>query len=205
MSYILEELSREEAQFAALSSQTSSGTITVQMEVPASRPLQPPRLKQLSVDQQSEVQLTKDTNVFAGLYVVNRKAVGLGMGYVGTRIRLNKGTWVSGTYVLSQKRKITLETARELSRTMNVRMSLSAMESGVMGLKLASSNRLTGTLMGAVDVAIGANEDFLGLGLTSMRGKTELSGRIRLSASDVALKGVYENRYVAPSPTIAVT
>lgn len=195
VAYILEELTSEEAQFAAMTSQTSSGTVTVQMEVPPLRPLRPPQLKQLTVDQQMEVSLTKDTTVFAGLYVVNRKQVGLGMGYVGTRVRLNKGTWVSGTYVLSQKRKLTIETARELSKTMNVRTSLSVLESGVMGLKLASSNRLNPTLMGSVDVAIGGNEDSLGVGITSSQGKAEVSGRIRVSASEIAVKGIYENRY----------
>lgn len=104
VSYILEELSAEEMQYAALSAQASSGTITVHMDVP--RPITFPRLKQLSVDQQMEVALTGQTSVFGGLYVVTRKAAGMGMGYVGTRVHLSKGTWVSGTYVLSQKRKV---------------------------------------------------------------------------------------------------
>jgi curved DNA-binding protein CbpA len=193
VAYILEELSAEEMQYAALSAQNSSGTITVHMEVP--RPLQTPRLKQLSVEQQVEVSLTGATSLFGGLYVVNRKAVGMGMGYIGTRLQLGKGTWVSGTYVLSQKRKVTIETSRELSRSVNVRASLSGAESGNIGLKLASSRRLSASLMGNADLAVGTGEDeALGFGLTSSNGKRELTGRLRVSDSEVALKGIYENR-----------
>jgi len=193
VAYILEELSAEEMQYAALSAQNSSGTITVHMEVP--RPLQTPRLKQLSVDQQVEVSLTGATSLFGGLYVMNRKAVGIGMGYIGTRLQLGKGTWVSGTYVLSQKRKLTIETSRDLSRAVNVRVSLSGAESGNVGLKLASSRRVSASLMGTADLAVGTCEDeALAFGLTSSNGKRELTGRLRVSDSEVALKGIYENR-----------
>ncbi len=193
VAYILEELSAEEMQYAALSAQGSSGTLTVHMEVP--RPPTAPRLKQLSVEQQVEVALTGATSIFGGLYVVNRKAVGLGMGYVGARMQLGKGTSVSTTYVLSQKRKLTIETSRELSRSVNVRASLSGSESGSLGLKLASSRRISGSLLGTVDLTVGTGEDeALGFGLTSSNGKRELTGRLRISDTEVAVKGIYENR-----------
>jgi hypothetical protein len=40
------------------------------------------------------------------VYVVTRKAVGFGMGYVGGRFEVAKGTHVNLTYVLSQKNKV---------------------------------------------------------------------------------------------------
>ena len=40
------------------------------------------------------------------VYVVTRKAAGFGMGYVGGRFEVAKGTHLSCTYVLSQKNKV---------------------------------------------------------------------------------------------------
>lgn len=193
VAYILEDLSAEEMQYSALSAQGSSGTVTVHMEIP--RPLKPPRLKQLSVEQQVEVPLTGATSLFAGIFVINRKAVGMGMGYVGARLQLSKATWISGTYLLSQKRKLTIESSRELSGAVNVRASLSCAEDGNLGLKLASSRRLSATLTGTVDLTAGSGEDeAIGFGLTSSNGKRELTGRLRVSDAEVSVKGIYENR-----------
>lgn len=40
------------------------------------------------------------------VYVVTRKAVGFGMGYVGGRMEVAKGTQLNATYVMSQKNKV---------------------------------------------------------------------------------------------------
>lgn len=40
------------------------------------------------------------------VYVVTRKAVGFGMGYVGGRVEVAKGTHLVATYVMSQKNKV---------------------------------------------------------------------------------------------------
>lgn len=42
------------------------------------------------------------------VYVVTRKAVGFGMGYVGGRMEVAKGTQLNVTYVMSQKNKVRL-------------------------------------------------------------------------------------------------
>lgn len=40
------------------------------------------------------------------MYVVTRKAAGFGMGYVGGRMEVAKGTHLVATYVMSQKNKV---------------------------------------------------------------------------------------------------
>lgn len=142
MSYILNELMHEETSFTAVSALGSSGTVTLQCEVP--RPLRSalPVVRQLVVDHQVEVPITSATTLFGGVYMANRKAVSFGMGYLGSRVRLSKQTWASGTCVLGFKRKFTVETGHELSRTTSARASLSVGEGGQAGVKLATSHHV---------------------------------------------------------------
>lgn len=141
VSYIVNELIHEESAFTAVSALGSSGTVSVQCEVP--RPLGLPAVKQIVMDQQVEVPLTTATTLFGGAYVANRKTVNFGMGYVGSRVRLDKHTWMSGTYVLGYKPKLTIETGHELSRATSARAAVHIAEAGQAGVKLYTSHHVS--------------------------------------------------------------
>lgn len=47
-----------------------------------------------------------NTTPSRSVYVVTRKAAGFGMGYVGGRMEVAKGTHLVATYVMSQKNKV---------------------------------------------------------------------------------------------------
>lgn len=101
---------------------------------------------------------------------------------------------------LPNQPQLTLETAREFSKALSVRGSLSLSEKGSPELKLASSRRLTPTLTGTVDLAAALDADgeqeALGFALTSATGRTELTGKVRLAGEELSLKGAYEHRWV---------
>lgn len=54
--------------------------------------------------------------------------------------------------------------------------------------------QLSALLTGDVDMGVGANEDGMSAGLTMVRGKGELSGRVRLSMSEISMRCSYVHR-----------
>jgi hypothetical protein len=194
VSYLVRDLLNDEANVMAATRDGSSGTITVQTEVP--RPLSIPVLKSVVVDHQVDVPLTPKLNVFGGAYIMNRQKLGFGMGYFGARCKVDKGTSVSGSYVLGYKQKLTVETSREFSRNTHVRCAVAFPRKGSPELKLSSSHQLGSGLIGEADLGLGGGEEALGFGFTLIRGKSEFIGKLKLAESEICLAGTYKHRYV---------